>query len=248
MKRETAKKLIQKTKADYNKISAQFSSTRKKGIWPDNLESFELMKLKKGKSILDIGSGSGRLYPYLTEAGLEYTGIDLSEELVKYSKAEHPKGKFIIGDATDLPFTSNEFDYVTSVAVFYHIPSKELRKQALNEAYRVLKEGGEFYISVWYFWNKKKTFLKIYTTYASTLWRRIFNAFSTSSNDKLTLDFGDFFLDWKSGKGETQTERYCHAWTIWGLKRALKKAGFSDLKVIKGYKSGTRNINIICKK
>lgn len=248
MKKETAKKLIHKTKADYNKISSQFTSTRKKGIWPDNQEALELMNLKSGKSVLDIGSGSGRLYPYLTERGLDYTGIDLSEELVKISKELYPKGKFIIGDATDLPFTSNEFNYLVSVAVFYHIPSKELREKALAEAYRVLKNNGEFYISVWYFWNKWKTLKLIFSSYASTLWRSTFGAFSKNSNNKYFLDFGDFFLDWKTGAGKKETERYCHAWTLWGLKQALKKAGFKDLKVIKGYKSGTRNLNIICKK
>lgn len=236
MKKETARKLILKTKADYNKISAQFTSTRKKGIWPDNLESFELMKLEKGQSVIDIGSGSGRLYPFLTEKGLKYTGIDLSEELVKLSKEQHPKGKFIIGEANNLPFTSNEFDHAVSVAVFYHIPSKELRQKALTEVYRVLKPGGQLYISVWYFWNKPKTL------------KQIFKYSLLKIIGKSNLDFGDFYLDWKHGSGEKETERYCHAWTLWGLKRTLKKIGFKNLKVVKGYKKGTRNLNIVCEK
>jgi ubiquinone/menaquinone biosynthesis C-methylase UbiE len=236
MNKKVAQNLIKKTRDDYNKISAQFSSTRKKGIWPDNIESFSKMKLEKGMKILDIGSGSGRLYPFLKDKGLRYTGIDLSDELVGYSKSQYPEGKFLIGNALDLPFVNNEFDAITSVAVFYHIPSKELRQKALTEAYRVLRENGEFYISVWYFWNKPIEVKRIIAEAIKII-------FGQSK-----LEFGDFFRPWKTSDGQTKADRYCHAWTLWGLKHSLKNAGFKDFKVIKGYKSGTRNINIVCKK
>lgn len=236
MNKNFAQKLINKTRDDYNKISAHFASTRKKGIWPDNLEALDAMDLKEGESILDVGSGSGRLFPYFKEKGLKYTGIDLSDELVEHAKTEYGDKYFSTGDATKLTFKDNIFDHVVTVAVIYHIPSKALRQKAIDEIYRVTKSGGTVYISVWYFWNKWPDVKLIIKEAIKIVFR------------KSDLDFGDFYRPWKSADGKKMTDRYCHAWTPWGLKRAIKKAGFTDLAVIKGYKKGTRNLNIVCKK
>jgi ubiquinone/menaquinone biosynthesis C-methylase UbiE len=49
-------------------------------------------------------------------------------------------------DARDLPFPSASFDVVVSNLVFHNIPSTEGRNQALSEAVRVLRGGGQLRI------------------------------------------------------------------------------------------------------
>lgn len=59
MKTETAQKILEKTKRDYEQLAEEFSNTRA-NLW------FELQELAKyvkgGDKILDLGCGNGRLY------------------------------------------------------------------------------------------------------------------------------------------------------------------------------------------
>ena len=53
----------------------------------------------KDKDLLDVGCGTGVLYEPLNEAGLKsYTGIDVSEEMIKIAKENHKSENFICDD------------------------------------------------------------------------------------------------------------------------------------------------------
>ncbi len=145
MREVYAKYLIDKTKKDYNKIALDFSNTRQ-SFWNDSL--FLLKYIKKNEKLLDLGCGNGRLYKMVKDLGVLYTGIDLSEDLVKKAQESFPGINFITGSALDLPFDDNSFDKVISIAVLHHIPSLELRKRFFKEAYRVLKKDGQLILTV----------------------------------------------------------------------------------------------------
>lgn len=193
------------------------------------------MSLKKGSKVLDLGCGNGRLIKVLEKYDIEYVGLDISDELVKFAKKSFPKHKFIVSDLVTTPFKENEFDAVLSVATLHHIPGGK-RAKALEEANRVLKPGGKALISIWYFWNKPE-FLK-----------EIFAEFLKKLTGKSRLDFGDFYKDWGNGKSKV-TERYFHAWTKRELKKRLGKAGFKRIDFA-SYEQveEKRNLIVIAKK
>lgn len=52
--------------------------------------------------------------------------------------------KFIQGSASKLPFADGEFDIVISCLTFREVRDERDKARLLNEALRVLKNGGEF--------------------------------------------------------------------------------------------------------
>ena len=173
------------------------------------------LNLQKGQKVLDLGCGNGRLYELLVPYGIEYYGVDLSDELVKIAKKNVPDGKIMQGDITDLPYEDSEFDLIISVATLHHIPSKEKRLKTVQEMHRVLKSGGEALTSVWYFWDQWKYVKQIIASF-----------FAANG-----LDSGDFMMSWKTGKGELKTHRYFHAWRKTELRNILKRNGFNVTKL-----------------
>ena len=68
---------------DYNSFAGQFSQTREY-LWDDIKPLIKY--IKENDKVLDIGCGNGRLYHVLKEKQIIYTGLDLSEELIKIAK------------------------------------------------------------------------------------------------------------------------------------------------------------------
>jgi len=68
-------------------------------------------------------------------------GLDLSFGFVRYAAARAPGVPFVCGDAASLPFKDNSMGAV-SVSFGLHDKSSELRSAILQEARRVLGQGG----------------------------------------------------------------------------------------------------------
>jgi ubiquinone/menaquinone biosynthesis C-methylase UbiE len=115
----------------------------------------ELAELQPGMKILDVSSGRGtQSIFYAKEFGVEVTGIDISEEMVK-SAMENAKNEniqdlttFEIGDSQELPFEDNTFDVVINECAV-GIPDDS--QKVLNEMVRVAKKEGTVIIheSTW---------------------------------------------------------------------------------------------------
>ena len=114
-----------------------------------NLIIERLGEIPSGSSILDIACGTGILTFRL--AGLvpegKVVGVDFSPEMIKQAQAKLPEEEsnvtFVEGNAEDLPFPDNSFDYVTCSFAFHHFPNPE---KAVREMHRVLKNGGQAYL------------------------------------------------------------------------------------------------------
>jgi SAM-dependent methyltransferase len=227
MKKEYIDKILDETKKGYAFIARDFTKSRKLP-WHDIYFVFDY--LNKGDKVLDLGCGSGRLFPKFQDKGVEYFGIDNSEELIEIAKKENPQGNFQISDGLKLPFSDGFFNKVYSFAVIHHIPSKELRFKFVQEAKRVLKKDGTIVLTTWDLWNKKEP--------RKSVFKNIFNR---------ELEFKDIFYPWRDNFRKIVFNRYVHMFTKGELKRLFRKAGFKVEKVGRTY-GKSRNIYIIAKK
>jgi len=117
-----------------------------------------------GSRVLDIGCAFGRISFELYEKDYEVVGIDINKNEVKCAKkdanglsAPESKVKFIVSDATDLPFPDKSFDAAVMVAFMVAIVKPEDRIQALKEAYRILKDKGILWLSAFcQTWDNEK--------------------------------------------------------------------------------------------
>ena len=106
--------------------------------------------LKSGQNILDVGTGTGALIPYLFKAvGSDgtVTAIDYSEKMVKVSKSKYSHIKNInikIGDIEEDIFPAETFHAVVCFGVFPHLEHKEKVLQNINS---MLKTGGKLVIA-----------------------------------------------------------------------------------------------------
>ncbi len=96
----------------------------------------------KGKKILEVGCGKGRVSRILKKQGADIYGIDISEQLLKSAK-DITRSHFLKAEAYAIPFKSNYFDAVVLLEVIEHIPDLS---RALKEISRVIKSDGKLVI------------------------------------------------------------------------------------------------------
>jgi len=97
--------------------------------------------IKPGDKILDIGCGKGFQLYELTQLvpGVEVYGIDISEYAIEDAK-EEIKDRLQVGNASQLPFPDNYFDFVFSINTLHNLHNYDLDK-ALKEMERVGKDN-----------------------------------------------------------------------------------------------------------
>lgn len=136
----------------FDEASSSYDSWYKSkiGTFADHVETqlvFSLYKPKKGMHILDVGCGTGNFSLKLARMGLQVTGIDVSDKMLKIAetkaKAEELKIDFFNMNAHNMKFEDNFFDGVIAITVIEFI-SEHL--SALNEMLRVVKKGGRILI------------------------------------------------------------------------------------------------------
>ncbi|MBU4205041.1 class I SAM-dependent methyltransferase, partial [Patescibacteria group bacterium] len=233
MRQNYAKYLIEKTKADYNLIAEQFSSTRS-FFWQD-LKPF-LNYTNFRDKVLDLGCGNGRLFNVLKEKRIDYIGVDNSESLIFEAKRNLPEAKFEVQDLLDLSFPENNFDKIYCIAALHHIPSKELRLKALQEMKRVLKPKGILILTVWNLWQKK------------TIWESVIKNNLLKLIGLNKMDLNDILVPWKDKSGKVLVQRYIHLFIKKELKKLAKKAGFlvENIGITERPEHKDNNIYIIC--
>ncbi|HEX7089682.1 MAG TPA: methyltransferase domain-containing protein [Longimicrobiales bacterium] len=94
-----------------------------------------------GVRALDLGCGTGRYARLLAAAGAgSVVGLDLSAGMLMRAARQGPAGaRWVLGDASVLPFRAASFDVVVSGLVLDHLPRLE---PCFREVARVLRPGG----------------------------------------------------------------------------------------------------------
>jgi SAM-dependent methyltransferase len=87
---------------------------------------------------LDVGCGKGDLLQLLRGDFASAAGCDVSAEMMRAVAGVQTRVQTV---ATSLPFDNGEFDFVTAVCVYHHVPVDQ-RAALTAEVARVLRPGG----------------------------------------------------------------------------------------------------------
>jgi ubiquinone/menaquinone biosynthesis C-methylase UbiE len=101
--------------------------------------------LNKGK-VLEIGCGPGEISNYLWKKGLDITGIDYSDEMIRSAKEYNNSIEYCVGNVFNLEYESNSITGIVAPYLIVNFNSDEVL-DAFKEIYRTLTKGGCFLVS-----------------------------------------------------------------------------------------------------
>jgi SAM-dependent methyltransferase len=110
----------------------------------------DVLELKSGARLLDVGCGPGRHAHALCARGVDVVGIDISQRFVELAAATAEgagSARFVRSDARRLPFADESFDAAVSLCQggFGLVPGEDA--DVVAEMSRVLRPGGRLALS-----------------------------------------------------------------------------------------------------
>lgn len=172
-----------------------------------------LLKLKKGTKLLEVGIGRGELLYHCAKKGAKIAGIDYSKDAIDIAKQtlhEFSDADLRVADCRKLPFSSNSFERVFSGDVIEHLCYED-GILMLKEMSRVLKPGG---------------FMLIHTT-------------PNSIFTKITYPLGKHFLKLINKEAVKSIDYtlnvvgpkvHLQEYNLFSLKKIAKRSGLTDAK------------------
>lgn len=128
------RELLERTKDYYSAKIQQYGNTNlgvdwnsKESQWLRFVQLSKILRIDNDNSTLcDFGCGYGAYVDFLLEQGIcvEYTGIDISELMIDYARANHENNnvKFIVGNTCE-----KNYDYIVASGIF------NVKQDAKNE-------------------------------------------------------------------------------------------------------------------
>jgi len=99
-----------------------------------------LLDIPSGQYVLNFGCGAGVCEQFIPK-NINVAGIDNNIGALKVAKEENPCAAYILGDCRRLPFKEKSFNQVIILSVIEAM-RPEYRPQAIEEIWRVMKQGG----------------------------------------------------------------------------------------------------------
>lgn len=227
----------------YNKIAYDYHLKRKRPWKP--LESFlNYLKTKNhlfnGFSI-DLGCANGRNFKIFKEPNNKLVGIDSSykfleiargnlKDSTQYSINDANNIQLILGDLNNIPIRADSIQTVFSIATIHHIKDVDKREKVIKQIANILKENGNFILTIWRKWQKS---LKKY--FIGDLFKRLLSPKYRKQQNKLGLcEFGDRSVPWTLSKEGITYNRFYHFFSKHEIKKLLKRFKIKELKSLGG--------------
>lgn len=107
-----------------------------------------LLDIQKGTKVLDVGTGTGILIPFLAQrVGQqgEITAIDVSDKMLEIAQRKYTYDNvcFVCEDVLKADFADEYFDFIVCYSVFPHFDNKQTAIKIIS---KYLKKGGKFII------------------------------------------------------------------------------------------------------
>jgi tRNA (uracil-5-)-methyltransferase TRM9 len=146
---------VTNNKAIFDQIAPGWYSFRHWSIFRSELEALA-KQWQKGR-LLNVGCAHGPDFLPFKDS-FELYGVDFSAEMLKFAEKYAEKFGFAVeltlSDVRHLPYPDESFDWAISVATYHHIRGED-QLAAISELKRVLKPGGEAFITVWNRWQPR---------------------------------------------------------------------------------------------
>lgn len=94
-----------------------------------NNEMLDLVNIKQGSKVLDVGTGTGVMIPFLTsrigDTG-EIVAVDVVEKMIEVARSKYNDSNvhFVVGDIFTLELPEKHFDVIMCYSVFPHFEYK----------------------------------------------------------------------------------------------------------------------------
>ncbi len=135
----------------FNEVAGRWDSNHGNSVKPEFLEMLiARLSLEQGQRVLDVGTGTGILIPFLAKAVGDLgmvVAVDFSEKMVEAAKQKFsalPNVRIELKNAEELDYLDCYFNAVMCFGVFPHIQNKE---KALEGIHRLLKPKGKLLIA-----------------------------------------------------------------------------------------------------
>ncbi len=191
------------------------------------LEKLLLSRLRRGACILDLCCGSGHLSRYLAERGFNVTGMDSSEELLKFARKNVPGARFLIGDAREFKMNGKFEAVLCTFDSLNHILSLDELVSVFRNVHSVLEKGGGFLFDL----NMEEAYL--------TMWDKMS---AVVEDESVCIVRGRYIPEEKLGRTEitgfrllsewkrTDSVVYQRCYSLEEITSALQQGGFPNCK------------------
>jgi len=200
------------------------------------IEKLILPRMPPGGRVLDLCCGTGQTSAALTERGFRVTGVDGSEEMLRYARRNASAAKFIFSDVRSFRSEPVYDGIVSTFDSLNHVLQLGELAQVFRNAHAALAEGGFFFFDM----LMEEAFLLRWKDY-----------FTIVGEDNICVLRGQYDPDLKIGRYDAAMFRLKHnAWRHIDvvilercyskneIKTALKESGFKEISLYHAEQKG----------